>query len=487
MRSLAAVLLVLLLAPATAAAQDWYVAPGGAGDGSKGAPFGTIQAALDSAMPGDVVHVAPGTYTQGFQTRRAGMEGAPITVRGEAGVLVTTAGRVLTVAHPNHMFEQLVLDAQYADQDAVRIETAATATTLRGCEVRRAQRDCIDMGSPAKVLIDGCLVHHCLNATGGRTDAHGIVGAAVRDLTIRDTEIHTFSGDAIQLDPARTIPAWDNVTVEGCTFWLAPLPAAENGFPAGTVAGENAIDTKVPAGSTSHLTIRDTTAYGFRGGLITNMAAYNLKEGVAAELDGVTIHGSEIALRLRAPADVRVANAVIHDVDAAVRYEDNIVGPRLYNSTIGDRVTRAFVEASSSATVFDGRNVLVLGAAFPPELTADRGSLTVDASVFRDPGAGDYRLVAGSPPIDRGVTVDVATDRAGVARPQGAAHDVGAFEYCERDCAPTPPGDDFAVPGDRGGGCCQADRGTERWWTVLLVALWLRRRRHRRATPSPRP
>ena len=439
MKSLA---VIILLAPASAAAKDWYVAPGGAGEGSMGAPFGTIQAALDSAAPGDVVHVAPGTYAQGFQTRRAGAEGAPITVRGEAGVLVTAAGRLLTVAHPYHVFEQLAFDAQYADQDAVRIETAGTATVLRGCEVRRAQRDCIDMGSPAGVLIEGCLVHHCLNATGGRTDAHGIVGAAVRDLTIRDTRIHTFSGDAIQFDPGRTVPAWDNITVEGCTFWLEPLPAPENGFPAGTVAGENAIDTKVPAGSTSRLTIRDTTAYGFRGGLIGNMAAYNLKEGVAAELDRVTIHGSEIALRLRAPADVRVANAVIHDVAAAVRYEDDIVAPRLYSSTIGDRVTSAFVAASSSATVIDARNVLVLGAALPAELAADKGSLVVDASVFRDPGAGDYHLVAMSPPIDRGVAVDVATDRDGVARPQGSAHDVGAFEHCEGGCAPAPGGGD---------------------------------------------
>jgi hypothetical protein len=452
-----------------------------------GAPFGTIQAAIDGAGPGDVVHVAPGTYAQGIQTKRAGMEGSPITVRGEAGVLVTAAGRLLTVAHPHHVFEKIVFDAQYADQDAVRIETAATATALRQCEVRRAQRDCIDMGSPTNVLVEGCLIHHCLNATGGRTDAHGIVGAAVRDLTIRDTEIHTFSGDAIQLDPGRTIPAWDNITIEGCTFWLGPLPAAENGFPAGTVAGENAIDTKVPAGSTSHLTIRNTTTYGFRGGLIGNMAAYNLKEGVAADLDRVTISGSEIALRLRAPADVRVANAVIYDVDTAVRYEDNIVGPRLYSSTIGDRVTRVFVEAASSATVIDGRNVLVLGAALPAELASKNGSLAVDASVFRDPGASDYRLVAGSSPIDRGVAVDVPTDRDGVARPQGSGHDVGAFEYCERGCATAPDGGVGGSDGDDGGGggCCQADRGDERWWTVLLAVLWLRRR-PRRAPRSPR-
>jgi hypothetical protein len=129
--------------------------------------------------------------------------------------------------------------------------------------------------------------------------------------------------------------------------------------------------------------------------------------------------------------------------------------------------------------VIDGRNVLVLGTALPAELAADRGSLAVDPSVFRDPGAGDYRLVAGSSPIDRGIAVDVATDRDGVARPQGAGHDVGAYEHCEGDCAPAPDGGAGGGGGAGGAGCCRVDGGGARWWTVLAAALWLCRRRRR--------
>ena len=454
-------------------ARDWFVAAGGTGDGSMAAPFGTIQRGLDAAMPGDVVRVAAGTYSAAMQTVRAGSADAPITVRGEAGAIVSLAGRILTVSHAYHVFEQLELDAQYADQDAVRIETAGTATVLRDVEVRRAQRDCVDMGSPSGVLFERCHIHHCLNATGGRTDAHGIVGAAVRDLTIRDTRIHTFSGDALQFDPGRTIPAWDNIIVEGCTLWLEPLPSAENGFAAGTVTGENAIDTKVPAGSTSHLIVRNTTAYGFRSGLLTNMAAYNMKEGVVADLDRLTIYDSEIALRLRAPATVRVTNAVIYDVLVGVRYEDNIVAPKLYNSTIGAQVTNPFVEASSSATVIDGRNVLVLGASLPGEL-AGEGSVAVDASSFRDVGGNDYHLMVGSPAIDRGVTIDVAMDRDGVSRPQGAMHDVGAFEYCPSECAGAPDGPTpEPPPGGMPGGCCQTERSEPPWWLIAALVWFI--------------
>jgi hypothetical protein len=45
-------------------------------------------------------------------------------------------------------------------------------------------------------------------------------------------------------------------------------------------------------------------------------------------------------------------------------------------------------------------------------------------------GSGDYRLLSSSPAIDRGTSVKApAVDYAGVARPRGAAVDIGAYEY----------------------------------------------------------
>jgi hypothetical protein len=56
----------------------------------------------------------------------------------------------------------------------------------------------------------------------------------------------------------------------------------------------------------------------------------------------------------------------------------------------------------------------------------------------------DVTLTPGSPAIDRGIGSGAATDIAGVARPQGRASDIGAYEYCPRGCAssshvPTAP------------------------------------------------
>ncbi len=61
--------------------------------------------------------------------------------------------------------------------------------------------------------------------------------------------------------------------------------------------------------------------------------------------------------------------------------------------------------------------------------------------VFADAAAGNYRLLAGSPAIDKGIVsgvyatyqqlygLNINVDYAGTARPQGAGWDMGAFEY----------------------------------------------------------
>jgi hypothetical protein len=63
---------------------------------------------------------------------------------------------------------------------------------------------------------------------------------------------------------------------------------------------------------------------------------------------------------------------------------------------------------------------------------------TISGSISSNPlfvnyqatGSGNYRVLAGSPVIDRGTSVKAPkTDFAGVARPRGAAVDIGAYEF----------------------------------------------------------
>ena len=427
----------------SAAATEWHVAGGGTGNGSPGAPFGRVQDALLVAQPGDAIAVAPGTFNERIQSVRGGTQAAPIrlfAVKGRGSSIVTNAGRVLTIAHPHLIVDGLVLDGQFGRDDVVRVSSAGTGFTLRNAEVRRTTYDAVDLGAVTDVVIENSLIHDALNAANGRTDAHGIVGGAVRRLTIRNTEVHTFSGDAVQVDSGRSSPGWTDVVIEGCRFWLAPLPSATNGFPAGIVPGENAVDTKASASfARARLVIRNTEAHGFRNGLIGNMAAFNLKEHIDATLDGVTVFDSQIAFRLRAPAIVRVQNAVIHSVETGVRYEENISNLRIWNTTFGGGISTPFRAAASPASTIDVRNVLLLGAALPREAKGS-SNMAVAASAFVNASAHDYQLAAGGDAIDAGASIpEVTIDRQGVGRPQGKAYDIGAFERTSGRSRRVPP------------------------------------------------
>jgi hypothetical protein len=422
--------LAVFAIPASAA--EWHVAVGGSGNGSATAPFGRIQDAIAVAQPGDVISIGTGTFSERVSSVRGGTAQLPITLRaknGRGSAIVTASGRVLTVGHPYIVVDSLVLDGQFGLDDLVRVSSAATRFTLRNSEVRRTSKDAVDMGAVQDVLIEGSLIHHALNAANGRTDAHGVVAGSARRLTIRNTEIHTFSGDAFQIDPGRSAPGWDDVLIEGCRFWLQPLPAKVNGFAAGTVPGENAVDTKVGATlPRPSLIIRNTEAFGFRNGFMSNMSAFSIKERVDAVIDGVTVHSSEIAFRLRAPANVRVQNAVIHSVSYGVRYEDNIQGLRILNSTFGSGVSQAFRAASSSGSVLDVQNVALLGSSKPVQ-AGDPSNLALAAASFVNAASHNYQITESSPANDSGVTLsEVPFDRQGTKRPQGLGYDVGAYE-----------------------------------------------------------
>ena len=426
---------VVSVAPAKAA--TLYVAPGGTGDGGFDRPFGRVRDALSMAAPGDVVVLRPGTYLEAVQTVRGGTSDQRIVITAESpgtAVLTTAFGTVLRISHPFLTVQDVVVDGQYAPFDAVIVDTAADGLVLQSVEVRRTSRDCIDIRAPASVVIEGAHIHHCLNAANGQTDAHGIAAGAVRDLTIRDTRIHTFSGDGVQVDPGRAAPGWDRLTIERCQFWTEPLAEPENGFAAGTVPGENAIDTKA-RGTAARATVivRDTEAWGFRGGLITNMAAFNIKENVDVVFDRVTVSRSEIGFRLRGPgpnggAWVRVQNTIVYDVATGVRYEDDIERVEVWNSTFGAGVGRAFQAASSAAAGLDVKNVLFMGA--PSGELAGASNLAAAAGDFVDASQHDYRLLPTSTAIDAGISLPgVTTDRLGTLRPLQRFWDVGAFEY----------------------------------------------------------
>jgi len=407
-------------------------------------PGESIQATLNAAEPGDRVVIAPGTYEEDLSTESEGAEDARITVvAGEPGaVVITSPGEVLQVDHAHWTFEDIIFDGQFGTADALDINDDADHLILSGVEVRNSGRDCIDMGAPSGVQIVRSIIHHCLHYDSGdesRQDAHGIAAGAVRDLQIIDTDIHTFSGDGLQLDPNREEPGWDDVHVKRSRIWLEPLAEDTNGFLAGQVPGENAVDTKtMSGGERANLTIDDTEVWGFRNGVdFSNQAALLLKENINAVIRRTHIHSSEIGLRVRGPSDarpegahVRLISSLIHDVDVAVRYEDDTAELKLWHITFGANITQIFRDVESDSTEPSIINSLFVADALPGAADDTDTNAVASTADFVDMEGGDYHLSDDAVGIDQGTPItEVSQDMDGNDRVVGVAPDLGAYEW----------------------------------------------------------
>ena len=92
--------------------------------------------------------------------------------------------------------------------------------------------------------------------------------------------------------------------------------------------------------------------------------------------------------------------------------------------------------------VMTGTHIIKNNIAFLGGVTIEGGmqsnNLTTDPS-FKDPANADFRLLKNSAAIDEGVAT-IPIDFAGVARPQGAGSDIGAYEAAAGDAPLAPTG-----------------------------------------------
>ena len=430
-----------------------YVAPFGNdnGAGTRASPFKTIQRAIDHAIAGDTIQIADGVYNERLRSRVAGTAVDPITISGEragSATLTFEQASLLVVSHPHIHVKNLVFDGRFAKHDLIRVLPQADFFVLENSVVMNGAKDGIDLGNAAatvsanfdyleNVVIADSEFRNFLarDILGNRVDAHGIVAGGIRHFTISQSLVHMVSGDALQLANGN----WDDVSVVKVRFSNGLIDselARLTGFERGINPGENAIDTKQDARLPvrGRLSIRESTFNGWRGDLISNAAALNLKEKVSVSIDACDLFDNEIAMRLRGSgasdigAHVIARNNVVYDNDKALRVEDNLRESRLLNNTFAGPGSFEFV-AGGAASDFFAANNLVLAAALPGQFPGHL-NLAVDESGFLQDAAHRFSLAASSPAIDSATTLsEVAVDRLGVSRPQGLSYDYGAFEY----------------------------------------------------------
>jgi hypothetical protein len=140
--------------------------------------------------------------------------------------------------------------------------------------------------------------------------------------------------------------------------------------------------------------------------IIRNNIIHSSKTGIHTDT-GSTIYNN-LVYNIAAPYyGIYVDNST---ADAYVR--------RIYHNTIDVQASRAIVSDSAIADIVNN-----IGPASPH-------NITTSAAFYVDRFGADYRLAAGSPPIDTGLdlTGTVPTDIDGYSR-AGATPDLGAYEY----------------------------------------------------------
>jgi hypothetical protein len=399
--------------------------------------------AVAFAKPGDTVLLADGTYTETLVVKASGKAGQPITIKAANArkAVLSRKGQTARIDGSFLRFEGILFDSQYGDCTCVR--AAGKQIQFLDCEIRRAGSadgksggDGLQFFDSSDCVVEKCFIHHCLGSSAGeQVDSHGVRFTHSFGMTVRGCQIVLVSGDCLQVDPNRK--EWDNILVEDCKLSGGKVPKddpfAHPRFPAGTVPGENAIDTKCPAKAATRprITVRNCEAFGFRGP-IGNAAAFNIKEDCEAVIDRCTIYGCEIGLRLRGPARVRVTNCVLYDNDTHCRYEDRIPQLHIAHCTFG-RATgngRGAFQEQRPAQDLRVAGCLFLGE--KPKQAKDASNKAAEVAAFVDGAKGDYRLAAALPLSEKGPASDdkeVKVDRAGVARPADKAPDAGAYQF----------------------------------------------------------
>jgi hypothetical protein len=137
---------------------------------------------------------------------------------------------------------------------------------------------------------------------------------------------------------------------------------------------------------------------------------------------------------------VEVFNNTLYDCGARANLPDAIGdegmlgrGPyssglllRLENNIVIARPGQPYFSSSTASELVTGRNNLWFGAGAAPAFLA--ASSNADP-LFASLATFDFHLHTNSPAIDAGVVTAATRDYDGVARPQGATFDLGAFEH----------------------------------------------------------
>lgn len=505
--------------------------------------YATIQAAVDSAVAGDVILIAAGTYNETVRTKIAGTSGSRITLEGESGAIVKN----VFLEHPYWTLRNLTLRGTLPSFDRhIFLRRGAHWSRVEGCTIdgqlasgikglewespsslpfgTDGASDCVvtglemhDMKAATCVSIFGerNVLEHSLIRDSGQVDFLVLFGQynVIRDNEFRNNYeiaglgkhadfIQTFgtnnqgsryhiiernvvnyiqNGGLTQLSGnlVEEIGDWTfrnnlfirvgntsscnipnvhwygNVfyqcqknngghvlTFGGRLFGKDSVPAAQSeratldvDVPSGSLVAGNGYVCVATGGNTITYNGR---VYGSGAEFVAVSGVATYTETDPAVFVGRALpnfaHGGHIKnntfIDCGDGSDSKgwyQVSTTYGDLTGIEIDYNHVTGPGYVAKRVG---TAVYPTAGYAATKF-----------YEPHGINGGNPMFFDESVF------DFRLQATSPLIDAGATVaDAANDYVGVSRPQGAAFDIGAYEFIDDGSQPPPPPVDNTPP-----------------------------------------
>jgi parallel beta-helix repeat protein len=414
------VLIIGLLAPASAQAADYWVAPNGSdsADGSATAPWATIQHAADTMQPGDSATVTDGTYAGFWMKNRAGDAQHRFTFRAQHPLGAQITGPSATASDPNDSIQ--LVSVSFATIDGFDVTGAPRA----GISIRTFGDD--TGADTTDNIVQNCRSHNNgAGVTAGRHD--GIFTGFAQNIVVQNNEVDHNSEHGIYVSNSADNPvirgnhshdnAANGIQINGdastggdgvISHWLV-----ENNVVAGN-GGASAINLD---GATFGA-LRNNLVYGnAKGGIALFMG-----DSAEASHDNVVVDNTVFD-----PQGSRFAIQIDNGADNNVVF-DNV----FWSASSG-------MELGSVNGLVHDYNVVssyVGGSASAHESTPDPTLLFVNTS------SNDYHpgpALLGQGTGSMGGASAPALDLDGNPRPQGGTYDIGCYEH-SLDASSAPPG-----------------------------------------------
>jgi uncharacterized repeat protein (TIGR01451 family) len=425
------------------AGRQRYVMPGnGGGDGSPGNPFLGLQAAADAAQPGDVFHVAAGTYAP-FQLLTGGAPGHPISFLADSQAAVIDGGNtergVVTLGEYNQDLSYVILQGftiqnGFWGVDAQRTQNIAITNNLIQ-DVDFGVLNRRDGGLEANQTV-------CDNVILGRVAWPGSGIPEQRGVDLRGTgnvvcynRVRNF-GDCVSVQPFTGISYGNDVFGNDAAYCVDDGIEIDYNQANARVWRNRVMDARM---GVSVQPIRGGPAYIFRNEF------FNL------ESNPIKLHNQTTGLFIAHNTGVKLGNGQGDDgaMWRNATFRDNLFLGTSYAfefTTVPDEGFRDFdydawgttrADGSPSDPYFKWNNVrysrladLQAIGVEPHGVVASFNDLidaALPASWDQDapPGSRDLRLKGGAPEIDAGLALPNLDD----AFTLSGTPDLGAFEY----------------------------------------------------------